>query len=314
MDRRIVLLVTLAACGGGSTTTAAKPTTQYLGSYEGQIGASGTSHDYDLDATVQALQETGQTLYGFPCDDGTAGDNGTGFYWQRLIADSVDGILAPFTMKDEFYESSFLQALLRSTKTSPGAGDLVAVQYGMPWGVAIQPDVVDERVELAAWIADAILVRNLLLALARPAGGIFAERASTNGSYDVMAFWPMNQKGLEGWYPPWTAQTPLTGIVTPNVLDNYTAGGTTPYFRKTVSSLETGTVYYDDATTGDEGAESLTTDLGTTPTTLVVRVETTAGVGNFRMSAWFRVSGVAAWTYASGTTVAAIAKPNPKLR
>jgi hypothetical protein len=63
--------------------------TELVGSYGRAIpSSSGTTYaDYnqkDIDKTIDALIATGQTLYGFPADDGTAG-NIDGYWWPQFL-------------------------------------------------------------------------------------------------------------------------------------------------------------------------------------------------------------------------------------
>jgi hypothetical protein len=226
------------------------------------------------------------------------------------ITDSIDGIMAFFTPIPTLYDKADHQALLSTARSILGTGDLIAGYYARMWGWSIDPGQLVEQTRDAAEIADGVLFWNFPLALnyLTEQKGIFAQRTSDNAAYSLLAYFPGQQPGFEGWYQKFTCTQALTGMVTVEIKDNMSSSSSTQFFRKEITSLETGTVYYSDDIEGDEGAETVSIDLGSTPTTLVLSLSETFGVGNLSVKVWFEVTdsggqplGTGSWTFDSGT-------------
>ncbi|MBI2339288.1 MAG: hypothetical protein HYU99_02820 [Deltaproteobacteria bacterium] len=209
-----------------------------------------------------------------------------------VITSDIDGILAPFPAAGGFYSAVPYADLVAKTKSALGDRDLITVNYGMMWGTAISNPVLDAQIRANALVADGIVVWNFPLPFYQlgTQGGIFQQYASDNPSFNLMSFFPGNQQGLEGWYQKWTTKERLSGAVTVKVKDDRTSDYSTDYFVKTLYSPDTGTIYYQDAIGGNEGTETVTINLGSTPVLLALKVDETDGVGNFPTKIWFHVT------------------------
>ncbi len=225
----------------------------------------------------------------------------------RLIADRVDGMFVPFN-NVQFADAPH-DELLSSAKRALGTRDLVSVLYATYYGTTLDAARLRQWMRKAADAADGLLLWNYAMPIhfLDERKGIFAQRASQTPGYDLVAFWPMYQLGVEGWYQQWTSKSPLSGPITLLITDSFTAESSTQYFRKRMLDAATGEVLYSDGIEGNEGSQSIGIDLGSTPRTIVLRVEMTAGVGNFSAAVWMRLldssgtpRGKESWTFAGG--------------
>ncbi|MBI4411234.1 MAG: hypothetical protein HY541_01970 [Deltaproteobacteria bacterium] len=206
-----------------------------------------------------------------------------------LIADSIDGLFVPLTHNQSFYSAETYKELLSSTKACLGDKDLMAVLYGEMWGYDIKPEVLKEQIEVAAGIADGVVIWNYPLAMGAAAKGIFSQKKSYKSGYAIRSYWPSYQLGVEGYYQRWITKKELTGTVTVKITDSMTGDAGVDYFVKKVEAV--GTTYYEDGIPGDEGEEAVSVALGETPAYLVLSVVETEGVGNMSASVFFNVTG-----------------------
>ena len=221
----------------------------------------------------------------------------------------VDGVVAPYSVDQTFYSLENYTVLLESTEDALGDKPQIVVLYATFWGKEFDIAVLREQTETAASLTDGVLLWSYPLDLYFPDEGVYSQRDSPDSSYELFAYFPGQQQGIEGWYQTWTSNEQLSGTVEITVKDNWDGTYTPDYFVKKILGLETGELYYNDSITGAEGAETVSIDLGTEPVTFVISVEETDGVGNAPAEVYFHVVDADgntldkdAWTFDSGTT------------
>lgn len=221
----------------------------------------------------------------------------------------VDGVVAPYRIEQTYYSLENYTTLLESAKNNFGDMPQIVVLYAMFWGEEFDTSILREQTETAASLTDGVLFWSYPLDLYALEEGVYSQRDSPDASYELFAYFPGQQQGIEGWYQTFSSKEPLTGTVEITVKDNWDGTYTPDYFVKKISALETGELYYNDSITGAEGAETVLINLGTEPVTLVLSVEETDGVGNAPAEVYFHVVDNTgntidndAWAFESGTT------------
>lgn len=203
------------------------------------------------------------------------------------IVEHIDGALMPWIADTSYYDKELFTKILRTTKKYLGSKKLIVVLYGQWWGIDIDYSVLEEQIGIAQQYADGVLIFDPPPAeLEYENKGIFSKRISNEEGYQ-MFFWPRYRPGVEGFYQQWQTKEKYKAVAV-KIKDTMTAEHDADYFVKEILT-ESGKVLYSDGAPGDEGEEEKRFTF-TAPTSLIIKVKETEGLGDIYLGVYFKVT------------------------
>ncbi|MCA9565545.1 MAG: hypothetical protein KC561_18735, partial [Myxococcales bacterium] len=140
------------------------------------------------------------------------------------LSSIIDGALVFFHANTNQYDEDGYRSMVAMADRFLDGKTFIAAHYsgaGTSWSYDYDPEETAEMVVLDARVADGVVVWNLPNSLYYLASlqGIFSERTSHSGAFNLLAFWPQDQTAYPGWYQRWDSAPLGSGVQTIEIYD-----------------------------------------------------------------------------------------------